>query len=315
MTHPALDAVGLEKRYRGRAVVAGVSFALGRGEVLGLIGPNGAGKTTTIRMISGATRPSAGRVTIDGHDLATDAIEARRRIGYLPEHAPLYDEMRVSDYLRLRARLKGVARADVHARVDGALERLDLGGVRRRVIGELSKGFRQRVGLAAAIVGRPVVLVLDEPTVGLDPAQGRQFRALIDELRADHAIVISSHALVELERLADRVVFIANGRQLVAGTTAALRARLPVGRVVMRALGVTDALVAELDDDARVVACAVERGADGSTSVALSVRDDDVQSWVGARAFAHGATVVELVAERPGLEALFHELLETDGAR
>lgn len=189
----------------------GISFDLVRGEVLGLLGPNGAGKTTTMQMLCGALAPSAGEILIDGKDLLDHPREAKRKIGYLPERPPLYPELNVDEYLRFCARLRNVPPGEVSAAVARVKSRCGLEPVGRRLIGQLSRGYQQRVGMAQAIVHRPEVVVLDEPTVGLDPNQIREIRALIRELGADHGVILSTHILAEVQAVCQRVQILNEG--------------------------------------------------------------------------------------------------------
>jgi ABC-2 type transport system ATP-binding protein len=195
-----------------------VSFELRSGQIAGLLGPNGAGKTTTIRMIAGYLKPDAGSISVGGHDAVEDPIAARRVLGYLPESTPLYNEMKVAEYLRYRAQLFGVPRAFRKKASQWAVERCWLGDVLNRRIGVLSKGYRQRVGLASALLHNPKVLILDEPTNGLDPAQIRETRQLVRELSQDRTTLICSHILPEVERVCDRVLIVAGGRLRADGT-------------------------------------------------------------------------------------------------
>jgi ABC-2 type transport system ATP-binding protein len=224
-----IEARGLSKRYGDLSAVDDVSFSVERGEVVGFLGPNGAGKTTTMRMLTGFLPPTDGSATIAGHDIFDDALAARRAVGYLPETPPLYPEMTVSRYLDYVARIKDVPRAKRREAVDRALARCVLTEVRDRVIGTLSKGFRQRVGLAQAIVHDPPVLILDEPTVGLDPIQIREIRGLIAELASgagerQHTIILSSHILAEVAAICRRVIMINQGRKTVDAPIAELTA-------------------------------------------------------------------------------------------
>jgi ABC-2 type transport system ATP-binding protein len=211
-----IQAQGIVKRYGDFVAVDGVSFEIGAGEVVGFLGPNGAGKTTTMRILTGFLPASDGTAVIDGHDIFHAPLDARRAIGYLPETPPLYPEMDVQGYLTFVAKLKDVPRAKRKAAVERAMERCGLADVRRRVIGALSKGYRQRVGIAQAIVHEPKVLILDEPTVGLDPIQIREIRALLAALATDaeggHTIVLSTHILAEVEAICRRVILINKGR-------------------------------------------------------------------------------------------------------
>jgi len=218
-----IEVQNLTRSYDGLKAVDGISFSVDDGQIVGLLGPNGAGKTTAIRMITGFLPPSGGRVTIGGKDLFDSPVSARRDIGYLPETVALYGEMRVSEYLAYRARLEGMTRAEARAAIPDALDDCLLEGVARQVIGTLSKGYRQRVGLAAAILHEPAVLVLDEPTVGLDPKQIIAIRQLIRKLGAERTLLLSTHILPEVELLCDRVVIIDKGRVIAEGTPESLR--------------------------------------------------------------------------------------------
>jgi ABC-2 type transport system ATP-binding protein len=224
-----IEARGLSKRYGEIVAVDGVDLSVGKGEVVGFLGPNGAGKTTTMRMLTGFLPPTDGTASIAGHDVFSDPIAARRAVGYLPETPPLYPEMTVRSYLEYVARIKDVPRAGRRQALDRVLERCALTEVHGRVIGTLSKGFRQRVGLAQAIVHDPPVLILDEPTVGLDPLQIREIRGLIQELAAGegeaaHTIVLSTHILAEVEAICRRVMIINDGRKVVDAPLAELTA-------------------------------------------------------------------------------------------
>ncbi|HEX5124945.1 MAG TPA: ABC transporter ATP-binding protein [Rhodanobacteraceae bacterium] len=210
MTVPVLALDRVSRDLAGRRVVRDLTLALPKGEVLGLLGVNGAGKSTTLRMIAGVLAPSVGTVRIDGEDLAESPGLARRSIGYLPEVAPLHAELSVTEFLAFCARLHGVARGADGA-VARAIERCGLGDVRRRLIGALSKGFRQRVGLAQAILHEPALIVLDEPASGLDPVQAMNLRELVRSLGADHAVVLSTHVLPDVVACCDRVAILHEG--------------------------------------------------------------------------------------------------------
>jgi ABC-2 type transport system ATP-binding protein len=220
-----IEAHDLSRRYGTFTAVDGISFSVDEGEIVGILGPNGAGKTTIIRMITGFLPPTGGRVTVAGKDLFAEPRRARRDIGYLPENVALYPEMRVREYLAYRARLEGMPRAAARTAIPETLERALLGEVAGQIIGTLSKGFRQRVGLAAAILHQPRVLVLDEPTVGLDPKQIIAIRELIRELGGKQTLLLSTHILPEVELLCDRVLIIDRGRIVGQGTAAELQER------------------------------------------------------------------------------------------
>ncbi|HEY5241067.1 MAG TPA: ATP-binding cassette domain-containing protein [Polyangiaceae bacterium] len=214
----------LSRRYGAQLAVDDVSFEIGKGEVVGFLGPNGAGKSTTLRILAGFLGPSAGTVRIDGHDVIDDSFEARRSVGYMPETAPLYPEMRVVEFLRFRAELKRVPRQNRIAWVDDAMGKAGVLDVASKRIAHLSKGYRQRVGLADAIVARPPIVILDEPTAGLDPNQIREARDVVRELGRDHTVVLSTHILGEVEACATRVLLLHQGKLLAEGPTETIRA-------------------------------------------------------------------------------------------
>jgi len=213
-----IDVKNLTKRYPGRTAVSDISFRVAPGEIVGFLGPNGAGKTTTMRILSGFLPATGGDVNIGGRDVSKQSLEIRRHIGYLPESCPLYPEMRVSEYLRYRARLKGLPRGRRKERIRTVLEMCGLLDVRLRVIGHLSKGYRQRVGLADALVHDPELLILDEPTIGLDPNQIREIRNLIRDLSGKHTILLSPHILPEVEAICERVLILDKGKIVASDT-------------------------------------------------------------------------------------------------
>jgi len=218
-----ITAVHLTKRYGARLAVDDLSFSVGKGEVVGFLGPNGAGKSTTLRILAGFLGPTEGSVDIAGHDVVSDSFEARRCIGYMPESAPLYPEMRVVEYLRFRAELKRVPRASRAGYVDDAMHKAGVVEVAHKRVDHLSKGYRQRVGLADAILARPPIVVLDEPTAGLDPNQIREARALVRDLGREHTVVLSTHILSEVEACATRVLLIHHGKLVAQGRTEDIR--------------------------------------------------------------------------------------------
>ncbi|HEX4334821.1 MAG TPA: ABC transporter ATP-binding protein [Polyangiaceae bacterium] len=219
-----IDVTNLVKDYGTVVAVNGVSFHVGRGEVVGFLGPNGAGKSTTLRILAGFLGPTSGKVRVDGRDVVDDGIAARRSIGYMPEAAPLYPEMRVREYLRFRAELKGVPRKKRVAAIGDAMESARVTEMHSTLIGHLSKGYRQRVGLADALVANPPLLILDEPTAGLDPNQIREVRDLIKRLGENHTILLSTHILPEVETTCARAIVIDRGKLVAEGTIDELRA-------------------------------------------------------------------------------------------
>jgi len=217
---------GVTKKYPARLAVDNISFEVARGEIVGFLGPNGAGKTTTMRMLTGYLPMNAGSIEVAGYDVSKDPQEVRRRIGYLPESCPLYPEMRVDEYLRFRAELKGVRSAARKSKLNQVKEQCGLTEVGKRIIGQLSKGYRQRVGLADSLIHDPDLLVLDEPTVGLDPFQIRQVRELITQLADRHTILLSTHILQEVEAICERILIINEGKIVASDTEENLHRKL-----------------------------------------------------------------------------------------
>ncbi len=218
-----LSAVDLTRRFGRHGAVEGVSLQLRRGEVLGLLGHNGAGKSTTLQMLSGVLRPHSGRIEICGFDLARQPDQARACIGFLPENPPLYRDMRVADYLAFAARLRRMPQEKIAGALAETLRRCGLQDVGKKIIGTLSKGYQQRVGIAQAIIHHPEIVILDEPTVGLDPAQIRDIRSLIRELGDAHSVILSTHLLSEVESICDRVEIMHQGRLIYGDTSVRMK--------------------------------------------------------------------------------------------
>ncbi|NDJ13888.1 MAG: ABC transporter ATP-binding protein [Acidobacteriia bacterium] len=216
---------GLTKRYARNVAVNNISFEVGKGEIVGFLGKNGAGKTTTMRVLTCFLPPTEGKASVAGFDVLDQPMDVKRNIGYLPETPPVYPEMEISDYLSFVARLKGISGADIKKRVDEVCERTALGDVRNKIIGKLSKGYRQRVGIAQAIIHNPPVLILDEPTSGLDPEQQLHVRNLIASLSGDHTIILSTHILSEVEQSCSKVIIINEGRIVAVDSVDALHKR------------------------------------------------------------------------------------------
>jgi ABC-2 type transport system ATP-binding protein len=229
----------LSKRFGSFRAVNGVSFEIGRGEIVGLLGPNGAGKTTTMRMLTTYLTPTSGRARLAGHDVLDEPLGVRRAVGYLPENVPLYQEMRVQEFLRFRCALKDVPRSQRRRAVSAVVSRCQLGDVEHRIVGQLSRGFRQRVGLAEAMVHDPEILILDEPTSGLDPLQILEVRDLIRELGERHTILLSTHILSEVEAVCGRAIIIAGGRIALDDQLANLKRQ---SAITVEARGPADAL-------------------------------------------------------------------------
>jgi ABC-2 type transport system ATP-binding protein len=311
-----IEARGLTRRFGDLTAVRDVSFQVEDGEILGLLGPNGAGKTTTLRMLTGFLPPTEGAVTIAGHDLLADPTSARRELGYLPENVALYPEMRVDEYLAFRARLARLPSGERKSAADRAIQGCLLGEVRHQIIGTLSKGYRQRVGLAAAILHGPKVLVLDEPTVGLDPKQIISIRELIRDLGRERTLILSTHILPEVEQLCQRVLIIDRGRVIAEGTPSELQGHSDLSPELVVTLVNSDGSAA---DAAAALAAipGIEQVTDDE-SVAGRFRsrhsaDTDPRETVFRLAVDRGWTLLELTQRRPTLEELFVKLTTSQG--
>jgi ABC-2 type transport system ATP-binding protein len=304
----------LTKKFPGRVAVDDLSFDVGSQEIVGFLGPNGSGKTTTLRILCGYLAASGGTARVAGFDVTRDPMEVRRRIGYLPEHCPLYPDMRVDEFLDFRARLKGVPSRQVRARRDAVKERCGLDDMGRRLIGHLSKGYRQRVGIADALVHEPELLILDEPTIGLDPHQLRQVRELIRDLGRQHTILMSTHMLAEVEAVCRRVVIVQHGRKVAADTTERLLGGL-AGAARLRI-----EVKAPLETVRPVLAGwaglnGLELIADGPWTLATCTapRDTDPRPDLAAWAAANKYPLRELHREPGTLEDLFVQLTASSG--
>lgn len=296
-------------RYFGELhAVRGISFTVAPGEVLGFLGPNGAGKSTTMKMIAGFLAPSAGSVSVCGHDVQADRLAAQRLIGYLPEGAPSYEDMSVIDFLSFIAGIRGFNGSEADARVDAALARMNLQAVMHQRIETLSKGFRRRVGLAQAILHDPKVLVLDEPTDGLDPNQKHQVRELIRSLAADKIVIISTHILEEVHAVCNRAMIIAGGRIVADGTPAELEARSPYHRAVHVHLADSHIDEAEQAFAELESVRAVERDPDSCRLTVLAVPGTSPLKEVSKLIHDRGWTVDDLHAESGRLDDVFRAI-------
>jgi ABC-2 type transport system ATP-binding protein len=307
-----IEVEQLSKVFVDRPVVDDLSFFVPEGQVLGFLGPNGAGKTTAMRMITAFLPPTNGRVVVAGIDLDKDPVALRRTIGYLPENVPLYPELRVDEYLRFRADIEEVPRGELAARLDYVTQRCMLGEVSRQVIGTLSKGYRQRVGLAGALIHQPPVLILDEPTVGLDPNQIIKIRELITELGQEHTVVLSTHILPEVEQVCERVFIIDRGRIVADGAPDELRSRL-VGNptLLVELAGSNGNAVEALTALTGVIE--VETRPDGLYKVAYSA-DSDPREAIFHLAVEKGWVLKTLSQEKASLEDVFVRLTTRDEA-
>jgi ABC-2 type transport system ATP-binding protein len=302
-----ISVEGVTKRYGGVTAVDRLTFAVGRGEVVGFLGPNGAGKTTTMRMITGTLQPDEGAVLLDGVSVTDDPLPAKRRIGYLPEANPLYDELLVAEYLDYVADLRGLSREDARSGVKAAVEETDISAVFYRPIGECSKGYRQRIGLAGAILHRPEVLILDEPTEGLDPNQRVEIRRLVSTLGRERTVILSTHVMQEVEATCSRLVILSQGHLAAEGSVQELMAKRTGGaRYVVEAEG------SDVVDALRVLRGVISHSAEpvnGRVRVTLEAGDElELRPDIFAMARDRGWTLWELHRERASLEQIFRSL-------
>jgi ABC-2 type transport system ATP-binding protein len=288
-----------------------ISFGVARGEIVGFLGPNGAGKTTTMRILTSYMPASSGIVRVAGHDVITESMEVRRNIGYLPESVPLYPEMRVEEYLVYRAKLKGVDRKQRPGRIDYVLDRCRVREVRRRQIGTLSKGYRQRVGLADALVHDPPILILDEPTAGLDPLQIRETLFLIKELGQQHTILLSTHILSEVEAVCRRVIIINAGRIGFDKNMADLATDTTVIMIEVR--GPSEQIMSVLRGTEGVSKISAQSVGDGLTAFEIRTHHDhDLREALAQRVAKNGWTLRRLDLRKRTLEDLFIDVVMRD---
>ena len=302
-----IEVQHITKRYGRVTAVDDVSFRVERGEILGFLGPNGAGKTTTMRILTGFMPATEGRATVAGFDVFNQPIDAKRRTGYLPETPPLYPDMTVREYLDFVARIKGVPPKERRERVGAIMDRTRVSDMAARHCGKLSKGYRQRVGLAQALIHNPEVLILDEPTAGLDPKQIIETRDLIRSLAGDHTIVLSTHILPEVAQTCQRVVIINKGRVVAVDTPEALTARLKGAEtmfVQIDANGADAGAALQTIPGVTRVAAADQRGGAGAYEVE-SARGTDVRREIAQAVVARGWGLLELRPMRMSLEEIF----------
>lgn len=312
-----IEVSHLTKRYGANIAVDDISFTVEDGCIYGLLGPNGAGKSTTMNVITGYLSPTSGTVTIDGHDIQEEPRAAKACIGYLPEIPPLYTDMTVREYLDFAAELKGVKpKAARDADVRRVCERAALQGMENRLIRNLSKGYRQRVGVAAALLGDSKVIILDEPTVGLDPAQMIEIRSLIHDLGKTHTVILSSHILSEVQSVCDRVLIISGGKLAAQGTPEELAAKLAArGVISATAQGTREQVLAAAGGVSGLtdIQITAERG-DEVSFTACSADGADLRGALSAALAAAGCPVLNLTSQQMSLEDIFLQLTEIDPA-
>lgn len=302
-----IEVSNLTKAYAGRTAVDDISFTVARGEIVGLLGPNGAGKSTTMRVLSGFMPATSGRVRVAGFDVYHDAAEARKRIGYMPENNPLYPDMRVAEYLKFRARLKGLGWKKSRERVATVMQQCGLKDVGRRIIGQLSKGYKQRVGLADALVHEPELIILDEPTIGLDPHQIRSVRQLIKSLAGKHTVLISTHILPEVEMMCGRVLIMFGGRVVASDTPENLQQRMAGGNQVIAEIAAPEKdLRLALDEIPGVEDLSVTPADGNFFRCAMTPHDTlDIRAVIADLAAKRGWKLRELTRSRHSLEDIY----------
>jgi len=310
-----IEVSGLTKFYGARKAIDDISFSASKGEILGFLGPNGAGKSTTMKILTCFMPASSGVVRVAGYDVFEDPLEVKKRVGYLPETPPVYREMVVSDYLEFAAKLHGLSGAQAKKATTVAVEKCGLGHVRHRLIGNLSKGYKQRVGIAQAIVHNPEVLILDEPTVGLDPKQIIEIRDLIKSFSGEHTVILSTHILPEVQATCSRVLIINEGKIVAVDTLDAITARLRKGRalsvLVKKESGVLDGL-----KSINGVASVFDAGTyDGARRFSVTVEDGfDSRDTIAENLVKMGAGLLEMKSESMSLEDVFVKLTTVEGS-
>ena len=310
----AISLKAVSKQYGPKTIVHDLSFHVDQGEIVGFLGPNGAGKTTTMRMIAGVSTATSGTVSVAGFDMATQNEAAAARIGYLPEHPPLYDTLEIGQYLRFVAKVKGVPRAEINSEIERVSLACRLEDVRRREIYKLSKGYRQRVGLAQALLGKPDVLLLDEPTAGLDPGQIQETREVIRNFGAQHAVLLSTHILPEVTMICQRVAIINNGRLLAIDSPANLqRAAEQSNQVALTVRAPAEELEKELRSVNGVLGLIIHPvpSVEGVVSVNCQIEQLDGVEAAIARAVAARWDLYRLERQQPTLENIFLRYIQS----
>lgn len=311
---PIIEAIRLTKRYSGRTAIDNISFQVARGEVVGLLGPNGAGKTTTMRILSCYITATSGMAKVAGYDVFTHPLEVKKRIGYMPENNPLHHEMRVYEYLRFRAQLKGLNWKESKRRADLMIEQCGLHEVKNRIIGQLSKGYQQRVGLADALIHNPELIILDEPTIGLDPNQIRSVRQLIKNLAGKHTVLLSTHNLTEVEMTCNRILILGEGKILAADTPENLQKLISGQRQIVAEIMAPFAQLHEFFNSLNGVSRVDIAPVDGEYfRCSLSITNgEDLREAIYLKAAESKWKLRELSTERHTLEEIFVKLTKRE---
>jgi len=303
-----IEVKNLTRYYGEKRAISDVSFTVNKGEILGLLGPNAAGKTTTMRILTCFMPPTSGSASVGGYDIFEQNMDIRRITGYLPENPPLYPEMSVTDYLEFVARLKGVSKKQLQQEVDSVIQKTSIGDVRQRLIGKLSKGYKQRVGLAQSLLNNPQIVILDEPTVGLDPKQIIEIRELIKKLAGEHTVILSSHILPEIEQTCERVVIINDGKVVAEDRVADLTRRMHGGeRQILKVEGSRDLLEKAIRAIPGISALQIEAGT-GQTWNVVAESETDLRRELSRAVTSGGLGLLELRSEQFTLEDVFLKL-------
>jgi ABC-2 type transport system ATP-binding protein len=305
-----IEIKNLTKSYGSIRAIENLNFKVNKGEVVGFLGPNGAGKSTTMKIITGYMAPTSGLVQVAGYDVFENPIEVKKKIGYLPEIPPVYLDMQVHDYLTYVAQLKQVPKHEVSKKVQRAIEKTYLGDVQKRLIGNLSKGFKQRVGIAEAIVSDPEILILDEPTVGLDPKQVAEIRTLIQTLSGDHTVILSTHILPEVQATCKRIIIINKGKIVAEDTLEGLNRKMRgAHQILLRVKHPSESLIGQLKGLAGVLD--IQDKGDGALVIDTSEPDDVIMERIAQVAIQLHAGLTELRHLEGNLEEIFIKLTST----
>lgn len=311
-----ISADQLTKRFGQRTVVDGVSFEVEKGEVLGFLGPNAAGKTTTMKMLTCYFPPNSGNVTINGYNVMENSLEVRRSIGFLPENVPLYNDMTVREYLEFAARAKGVHRVDLKGKVNKALERCNLENVQDQLIATISRGYRQRVGIGQAIVNEPPVLIFDEPTVGLDPAQIKDIRELIRDLGRTSTVILSTHILPEVSLTCNRIVILNHGKVVATDTPENLERKMQKGNhyrvTLLNAPAEAEQTLRALPGIVSVSLASDEHRSGHVSYLVEAPQDLEASQAIASAVVTHGWSLVGLQTEKMSLEDIFLDIVQSD---
>jgi gliding motility-associated transport system ATP-binding protein len=309
-----IEVKELTRYYGPKQAISNVSFKVKKGEILGLLGPNAAGKTTTMRILTCYMPPTSGTATVGGYDIFEQSLDIRKITGYLPENPPLYSDLTVEDYLKFVAKIKGIEKKRIKAEVDSVVEKTTIGDVRSRIIGKLSKGFKQRVGLAQTLLNNPQVVIFDEPTVGLDPKQIIEIRELIKKLKGEHTIILSSHILPEVEQTCERVVIISEGKVVAEDTPENLMSRMRgVERIILEVDSTEQNLRQVLKSFSDIKSIQVGKGNKGLLKVTVESNRDLRKDL--ARALVNGNIgLYEIYTDRVTLEDIFLQLTTKEEA-